>query len=112
MELSNLIGALTSAFVLLVQSGMLWLQASALRRHRHRSFLLLAIGSVLGILYCLTSFPLYLMHISEDAFCALMLGSTALVLIGAVLGLVGTALLFRSYTKLAQRAGPGSVVGT
>src|SRR3546814_4770043 len=71
MENVYLIGARTSAFVLLVQSGMLWLQAGALRRHGHRSFLLLAIGSVLGILYCLTSFPLYLMHLGEDAFWAL-----------------------------------------
>src|SRR3546814_18940584 len=90
---------------------MLWLQAGALRRHGHRSFLLLAIGSVLGILYCLTSFPLYLMHLGEDAFWALTLGSTALVLVGASLGLVGTALLFRSYAKLAERAGAGSEIG-
>ncbi|MBJ7575495.1 hypothetical protein [Luteimonas sp. MC1828] len=112
MESAYLIGALTSAFVLLVQSGMLWLQASALRRHGHRSFLLLAIGSALGILYCLTSFPLYLMRISEDTFWALTLGSTALVLVGASLGFVGTALLFRSYAKLAERVGSSSVAGT
>ncbi|MFV3378611.1 hypothetical protein ACNE9Y_31330 [Pseudomonas sp. NY11226] len=112
METAYLIGALTSAFVLLIQSGMLWLQAKALRRHGHRSFLLLAIGSALGILYCLTSFPLYLMRLGEDTFWALTFGSTALVLVGATLGLVGTALLFRSYGKLAERAGPGSVAGT
>jgi len=112
MENSYLIGAMTSAFVLLIQSGMLWLQANALRRHGHRSFLFLVMGSILGILYCLTSFPLYLLQLSEDTLLALMLGSTVLVLVGASLGLVGTALLFRSYAKLAERAGPGSVAGT
>lgn len=112
METAYLIGVLTSAFVLVVQSGMLWLQARALRRHGHRSFHILAIGSALGILYCLTSFPLYLMRLGEGTFLALTLGSTALVLVGASLGLVGTVLLFRSYGKLAERAGPGSVAGT
>ena len=112
MDIYYLIAALTSAFVLLVQSGMLLLQANALRRHGHRSFRLLAVGSIFGILYCLMSFPLYLMKLDEGTFWALTLGSTTLVLVGASLGLVGTALLFRSYAKLAERAGPDSSAGT
>src|SRR3546814_19336633 len=109
MENVYLIGALTSAFVLLVQSGMLSLQAGALRRHGHRSFLLLALGSVLRILYCLPSFPLHLLHLVEDAFWALTLCSTALVLVGASIALVGMALFVRSYSKLAEQAGAGLV---
>lgn len=104
MENVYLIGVLTSAFVLLIQSAMLGLQASALRRHGHRSFLLLAIASALGILYCLASFPLYLMHLDETTFWALTLGSAAMVLASGTLGLIGTAMLFRSYAELAERA--------
>ena len=104
MENVYLIGVLTSAFVLLIQSAMLGLQARALRRHGHHSFLLLAIASILGILYCLASFPLYLMHLDEDVFWALTLGSAVLVLTGGLLGLIGTVLLFNSYTELAERA--------
>src|SRR3546814_13472219 len=103
MENAYLIGAMTSAFVLLIQSGMLWLQANALRRHGHRSFLLLVMGSILGILYCLTSFPLYLLQLSEDTLLALMLGSTVLFLVGASLGLFGTALLFPSSSSLHRK---------
>lgn len=104
MENPYLIGVLTSAFVLLIQSAMLGLQASALRRHGHRSFLLLAIASVLGILYCLASFPMYLMHIDEDVFWALTLGSAALVVAGGILGLAGTTMLLRSYAELSEQA--------
>lgn len=104
MENSYLIGVLTSAFALLIQSAMLGLQAIALRRHGHRSFLLLAIASVLGVFYCLASFPLYLMHLDEDIFWALTLGSAALVVAGGILGLVGTTMLFRSYAELSEQA--------
>ena len=112
MEISALLGALTSAFVLIVQSSMLWLQARALRRHGHPSFRWLAAGSALGVLYCAASIPLYVLQLGETAYWALVGGSTLLVFSGAALGLTGTILLFRSYAKLAERAGPSSVAGT
>lgn len=112
MELSYFLGAVTSAFVLVIQSAMLWLQANALRRHGHPSFRYLAIGSALGALYCAMSIPLYVVQLDQTVYWALVIGSTVLVFVGALLCLFGTNLLFRSYAKLAERAGPGSVAGT
>ena len=112
MEAASLVGAMTSVFVLLVQCIMLWLQLGAFRRHGHRSFVFLAASSAIGILYSLLFFPLYLMRLTESTYWTLVLCSTALVLVGAPIGVFGTFLLFRSYAKLAERTDKNSVVGT
>jgi len=112
MESYQLIGGLTSGFVLLVQCMMFWLQARALRRHGHRSFLFLSAGSALGIIFSAPCACLYLLQTSPEAYRATVLGSTALILVSAVLGVIGTWQLFQSYARLAAEAGPGSVAGT
>jgi hypothetical protein len=107
-----LLATLSSAFILVIQSAMLWLQAKALRRHGHRSFRYLAAGSIFSLIYCAASIPLYIIPLSPSVYWTLAIGSILMVFPSGVLGLVGSVLLLRSYAKLANLAGADSVVGT
>lgn len=84
---------------------MLTLQFRAFRVHRHRSFLLLSVATVSGILYlpyALVASPA--LRAIPSAESAYHLGSTAFVGLQMFLGAWGTASLFRSYAKLASSA--------
>jgi hypothetical protein len=79
---------------------VLFLQVKALRKHRHHSFCLLALATVVALL----SFGvLFIPHfVPEVSNLSALIASTSLYALYAVLGVWGTASLFRSYGALRQ----------
>ncbi|GAB2524976.1 hypothetical protein [Lysobacter humi (ex Lee et al. 2017)] len=112
MESAYWLGAFGVAFSLLIQIVMLALQASALSRHGHRAFTLLVASSIVGLLYCLGSIPMALMQLEPDVYLVFSTVNVALMVIASLLGVAGTALLFRSYTRLTKSPGAGKVADT
>ena len=80
--------------------SLLFLQVRALRKHRHHSFRLLALATIVALL----SFGvLFVQHlVPEVSNLSVLIASTSLYTLYAVLGLWGTASLFHSYGALRQ----------
>ena len=103
--------ALVYYFVLiapfLVLLAFLGLQVSALARYRHGSFLLLAIGSGCGLLYVLGQYAAVYLRSNGEVPPDSLFYASALFLLGQmIVGLWGTAWLFRSYgQKSAELTG-------
>jgi TctA family transporter len=93
----------SSAVALVIQIAFLALQATMLRRHGHGAFLWLSLSSVVGILYIAVSLAPYLLPVPEWALMPLLLFNTGLFLIGSLMALHGTRLLFRAYDRLVER---------
>jgi hypothetical protein len=92
-----------SGAIIVTQGIILSLQLSAYRRHKHPSFMVLAIGTVLGLLYTWLIlvprlYPPMRNSSVELYFVALALGAVQLPV-----GVLGVAWLFRSYRRLADR---------
>jgi hypothetical protein len=82
--------------------ALLFLQVSALRKYHHRSFRLLALATVTALL---SLGALLIPHlVPKVGYLSVLIASTLLYLIYAVLGIWGTASLFRSYGALRQGA--------
>jgi ABC-type cobalamin transport system permease subunit len=101
-------GLMVAAF--LTQLIMLSLQLRASRRHRHRSFLLLAIATAFGIAYILACVALDKWRPSGHLSIPLFYASALLLISQMVLGVWGTFELFASYRKLADSTNTGSDV--
>ncbi|HEX7801641.1 MAG TPA: hypothetical protein VF471_02625 [Pseudoxanthomonas sp.] len=98
------IGKVVLVFSLIVQLIMLALQVAALHRHRHISFWLLCGSSVLGALYAgMTGAP-YFVSFSEAIALKMFKAGTLCGIVGALSGVWGTAMLFRSYRSLSEIA--------
>ena len=82
---------------------LLWLQVRAYLRHRTNEFLLLALSSVAGIAYFIATVYLSVFAVA-GAYAPgwAYLSVVGLLLTVAILGVVGTAKLFRSYRVLAE----------
>lgn len=91
-------------FAIVMQVVFLWLQFGMFRRHQHHSFMMLAIGSVLGIVYYLVALSMDFVPLDPVKIAMIGLVSTVLVTISTVFYLIGTISLFRSYTELAEFA--------
>lgn len=91
-----------SGFMALVAATMLWLQIGAYRRHHHGSFLILALGSMFGILQIAASLASNLAAQNTMQVAILRSGAAVFLLLAIALGLIGTVLLFRSYAELAE----------
>jgi hypothetical protein len=102
METYYNIGRFVIAFTFIAQSAMLFLQASALRRHGQRFFVLLCISSICGLIYaCFTGLPYFLpLHASSMLF--FLKFAVFFGVVGGLLAIWGTALLFQSYRKLSE----------
>ena len=86
------------------QLTMLTLQVTAHRRHHHRSFLLLSVATVSGLLYLglpWTFAGSLALRATPAAARVYDLTAAALLLTQMVLGVWGTASLFRSYASLS-----------
>ena len=83
-------------------AALLFLQLSALRKYRHHSFRLLALATVTALL----SFGVLIIphFVPKVGYLSALIASTLLYLLYAVLGIWGTASLFRSYGALRQGA--------
>jgi hypothetical protein len=79
---------------------LLWLQVRAYRRHRHRSFLLLSVGSVSGFLALVTRQTYGWLTLSM----AWYLAGPVLWLLSVSVGIWGTVALFQSYDEIAASA--------
>jgi hypothetical protein len=84
------------------QLAMLTLQARAFSRHRHMSFLLLSIATICAII--VLAIPFAFRYLFPRAFLSAewSLVLTLALVFQVVLGLWGTASLFRSYAQLAS----------
>ena len=87
----------------LTQAIMLWLQLAASMRHRQRSFVLLSVATICGILFLLVSIVPIKMNIEADMHTPLFYLSSSLLAMQMILGVWGTAELFRAYRKLASQ---------
>ena len=87
---------------LIVQLTLLYLQGAALRRHKNCCFLLLVASTICGIFVLAATGTMLVFTRTE----ALLVWSYSLgFLFGiaqGVLGLIGAALLFRDYRRLAE----------
>lgn len=82
--------------------ALLFLQVSALRKHHHYSFRLLALATIVALLsFGVLFVPHFVPKVSN---LSALIASTSLYTLYAVLGIWGTASLFRSYGALQQRA--------
>ena len=84
------------------QLAMLALQLRAFAQHRHVSFLLLSIATVCGLLYLSVQVWFLWWHPDQSMQGSWFWVTTVALLFQMVLGLWGTASLFRSYGKLAS----------
>lgn len=82
--------------------ALLYLQVTAYRRHRHKSFLLLTLSTIVALFSLVVlAIPLF----TPDArawYTAIFITGTALYFFYAILGVWGVASLFRSYDILRQ----------
>jgi hypothetical protein len=93
---------ITLLCVLLAQVTLLVLQAAMLRRYHHRCFLLLLLGSASGVIYSLVSLVIGLVQFRDGPRLLLFQASSAIVVLGVIVGVWGTVSLFRSYGLLRQ----------
>ena len=85
---------------------MLALQLNAFWRHRHYSFLLLAIGTLLALAYMLFLWMPRLVPSLRANFETLYFIALVFAAIQMPLATWGTAALFRSYRRLAEKGQP------
>ena len=104
MEFDTRVSYVLVAAMFLTQAVMLWLQLGASLRHKHRSFLLLAIGSVCGLLYLLINVVPVQMSIEADIAGPLFWVASALLATQMILSVWGTAELFQAYRTLSLEA--------
>jgi len=96
-----LLGAGVMVYAVLVQITMLILQATAYSRHKHKSFLVLCLASISGVIYGGMAGLPYVVELAQDQLKTLMVISSIFAIISASLAVCGTALLFDSYRTLA-----------
>jgi len=100
---------LVTIFISVVSQIILFaLQADALRRYKHRSFRLLAAGSICFFIYAAIGAIPYLFTVSTSVLTGLLITSVVFAVVGVAFGLWGTTLLFRRFGEL-QRAASGVV---
>lgn len=104
VRLVFLVSMVLSCFGLLAQGMMLWLQVSALRRHRHSFFWMLVAATLLDILSCVMAIVLYAMPLPIPVHWVLFGLASMLTLVAMVLGVAGSWLLFRSYTRYVAQS--------
>jgi hypothetical protein len=84
--------------------ALLFLQATAYRRHRHQSFFLLTVSTVIALISnVVMALPLFV-PAARSWYSSIFITGTILYFIYATLGIWGVASLFRSYGALRQSA--------
>jgi biotin transporter BioY len=96
------IGRYLSIFMLLTQLVLIGLQVAAYRRHRHASFLVLSLSSIVGLVYSVVVSLPYLTASALPHVTSLITAGAVIFVPAALLGITGTALLFAAYRQLAD----------
>ena len=104
MDNYEVLGIVAVVVVLIAQAVLLFLQAAMLRRYGQSSFLMLAVGTFLGMFYSAVSLLPLVVQFSESSRLLLFQCATASVVVGVIVGVSGTISLFRSYRVLFQLA--------
>jgi hypothetical protein len=86
------------------QTVLLWLQLSALRKYRHGSFVALALGTSLGLLYSAVAFLITVAPSAVPSPGWTYLGAMILGAVQVPVAIWGSAWLFRSYGQLYRRS--------
>lgn len=105
METYYAIGKFVTVFGFLIQVVMLVLQASALNRHGSGFFLLLCGSSACGLIYAVLAGLPYFVPLSMDSTLFFVKASLLFGVLGSILAIWGTVLLFRAYRKLSEGGG-------
>lgn len=98
------LGAGIALFAFVMQIVMLGLQLAAYRRHGHKSFLVLCLASMLGIVYCVLAGVPYLVPLDMSVLVKLTAASALIGGMSALMAILGTHMLFKSYRDLAESA--------
>ena len=90
----------------ITQLVMVWLQSRAFQQHRHITFLLLSVSTSCGLIYMVAGQILGALRntIFAPPLC-LFASVTILVFAQMIVGVLGTASLFRSYGRLSGASG-------
>jgi len=90
----------------ITQLVMVWLQSRAFQQHRHISFLLLSVSTSCGLIYMVAGQILGALRNTIFAPPLWLFASvTILVFAQMIVGVLGTASLFRSYGRLSGASG-------
>ncbi len=102
MDNYQFLAGLTTLVVLLALFALLFLQVAMLLRFRHISFLLLSLGSALGVGYSLLYIVPFFLQISDSQRLVLFQCQSVAAAVAAIVIVCGTASLFRTYRGLFQ----------
>jgi hypothetical protein len=100
----HLIGELLTGFAIAVMLTLLILQVTAFHRHRHKSFLLLCISSLLGITSASLGIANYLSPPNLATIVPWLEVRSIFYVASAMFGIWGTISLFNSYRTLSVQA--------
>ncbi|GEM_PF-1345155 len=102
MERYMTIARYLSLFALLAQLVLLGLQLAAYRRHRHASFLVLSLASIIGLAYgAVIGLPYFTASAMPHVLSLITVGGV-IGIAATLLGITGTVLLFRAYRGLVE----------
>ncbi|MET4615903.1 biotin transporter BioY [Stenotrophomonas sp. 2619] len=102
MERYMTIARYLSLFALLAQLVLLGLQLAAYRRHRHASFLVLSLASIIGLAYgVVIGLPYFTASAMPHVLSLITVGGV-IGIAATLLGITGTVLLFRTYRELVE----------
>ena len=91
-----------TAFSCLVLIFLLAIEVRALRRYKHKCFLLLTIGTSFSIVSTLIGAGMYLMEARPPAMLFALELRSLFYIVAAIVSLCGTVLLFESYGELLK----------
>jgi hypothetical protein len=92
-------------FVVLGQAALLWLQIRGLQRYKHRSFILLASSTSIGLTYTSVRLFFYMVPSAEQAPAVTDIVISISVVFQMIFGVWGAAWLFHAFGKLQQPTG-------
>lgn len=103
MGASQIMWIVEAIFMMSMSVVFLWLQARALARYKHHSFLMLVLGSVFGVGYLIASFSIGFFSVEPSRYALVTMCCSILSVVSFILSLVGTVQLFRSYGELTDK---------
>jgi hypothetical protein len=103
MDASQIMWIVEAIFMMSMSVVFLWLQARALARYKHHSFLMLVLGSVFGVVYLIASFSIGFFAVESSRYALVTMCCSILSFISFILSMVGTVQLFRSYGELTDK---------
>ena len=107
----HFIGESLTAFALVVFLVLFALQVGALRRHRHKSFLLLCVGTLCGIASLVLAATSYLFPTDPATMVFWLEVRSVFYVASALLCLWGTVSLFNSYRALSEERASSPLSG-